>query len=177
MGENPYAGFLAGRDPGALVKGFPQKLSEVVARLGPAGMGRSLAPGKWTASEILCHLADCEIAFSFRWRQALAEEDHVIQPFDQDRWASLYPSVSGEDALRVFLALRQWNAILLDRLSPGDWERPVTHPERGELTFRTLVETMAGHDLNHLAQLEKIEALAPVGSQTGLSADDSFWTK
>jgi len=164
MSVNPYAGFLAGRDSGSLIKEFPEKLSQVVSRLGSAGMGRSLAPGKWTASEILCHLADCEIAFSFRWRQALAEENHVIQPFDQDRWAALYPSTSGEDALRVFLALRRWNGILLDRLSPGDWERPASHPERGEMTFRTLVETMAGHDLNHLAQLEKIEALARAGA-------------
>ena len=121
-------------------------------------MGRSLAPGKWTVAEILCHLADTEIAFSFRWRQALAEENHVVQPFDQDHWARHYATMPGEQALQAFVALRRWNSILLDRLSPGDWERRVTHPERGELTFRTLVETMAGHDLNHLKQLEKIAA-------------------
>jgi len=167
MGGNPYASFLAGRDPGGLVKEFPSKLSQVISRIGPTGMGRSLAPGKWTVSEILCHLADTEIAFSFRWRQALAEENHVIQPFDQDRWASLYPTISGDEALRVFAALRQWNGILLDRLAPGDWERPVNHPERGELTFRTLVETMAGHDLNHLVQLEKIAALPVVADKQG----------
>ncbi len=158
MSANPYAGFLEGRDPGSLVKEFPSKLSAVAGRLGPDGMGRSLAPGKWTASEILCHLADTEIAFSFRWRQALAEENHVVQPFDQDLWAPHYSSMSGDDALQTFLALRRWNGILLDRLVPTDWERTVIHPERGEMTFRTLVETMAGHDLNHFAQLEKIAA-------------------
>jgi len=158
MSTNPYAAFLAGRDAASLVKEFPSKLTAVVARLRPRGMGRSLAPGKWTASEILCHLADCEIAFSFRWRQALAEENHVVQPFDQDRWGPLYPSIGGDDALQTFVALRRWNGILLDRLSPPDWGRTVTHPERGTMTFRTLVETMAGHDLNHLAQLEKIAA-------------------
>ena len=165
MSANPYATFLEGRDPGPLVKEFPSKLTTVVSRLGPAGMARSLAPGKWTASEILCHLADTEIAFSFRWRQTLAEENHVVQPFDQDLWAPLYPSISGDDALQTFVALRRWNGILLDRLSPADWERTVIHPERGEMTFRTLVETMAGHDLNHLAQLEKIAAGEVVNAQ------------
>jgi len=156
MGKNPYAKFIEGRDAGALVRAFPDKLRAVVGRLGSKGMPLRLAPGKWTAAEILCHLADTEIAFSFRWRQALAEQNHVVQTFDQDLWAPRYPSMSGEDALEALLALRRWNALLLDRLADADWERPVTHPELGALTFRTLVEVMAGHDLNHLGQLERI---------------------
>jgi hypothetical protein len=160
MSKNPYAAFLNGQDAGALVRQFPNRLGEVVSKLGPAGMNRSLAPGKWTVAEILCHLADCEIAFAFRWRQALAEENHVVQPFDQDHWATHYATMSGEQALQAFVALRRWNSILLDQLSPADWDRRVTHPERGELSFRTLVEIMAGHDLNHLGQLEKIAASA-----------------
>ena len=156
MNVNPYEAFLGGRDPASLVKEFPDKLSALVSQLGTAGMRRSLAPGKWTAAEILCHLADTEIAFAFRWRQALAEEHHIVQPFDQDHWATHYSSMPGEEALKTFIALRRWNATLLDRLSPGDWERRLIHPERGEQTFRTLVETMAGHDLNHLEQLERI---------------------
>src|SRR5260370_13586478 len=120
-------------------------------------MSRRLAPGKWTTREILCHLADTEIAFSFRWRQALAEEHHTVQPFDQDLWAAHYASMPGEDALETFVALRRWNGLLLERLTPADWERPVTHPERGELTFRTMVEIMAGHSLNHLAHLARMK--------------------
>jgi DinB superfamily len=160
MSKNPYAAFLDGQDAGALVRQFPDKLAAVVSQLGPAGMDRSLAPGKWTVAEILCHLADTEIAFSFRWRQTLAEENHVVQPFDQDHWATHYASMSGEQALQAFVALRRWNSILLNQLSPADWDRPVTHPEWGELTFRTLVEMMAGHDLNHLKQVETIAASA-----------------
>jgi hypothetical protein len=158
MAGNPYAGFLEGRDPGVLVREFPAKLSEVISELGPLGMSRSLGPGKWTVSEILCHLADTEIAFSFRWRQTLAKEDHVVQPFDQDLWATRYASTPGDEALHSFLALRRWNTILLDRLSASDWGQRVSHPELGAMTFRTLVEIMAGHDLNHLAQLRKLAA-------------------
>jgi hypothetical protein len=158
MSNNPYAGFLNGRDAAILVKQFPDELAAIISELGTAGMASSLAPGKWTAAEILCHLADTEIAFSFRLRQTLAEEHHVVQPFDQDHWATHYATISGDQALQAFVALRRWNLILLDQLSPGEWERHLTHPERGELTFLTLVETMAGHDLNHLDQLRKIAA-------------------
>jgi hypothetical protein len=158
MAGNPYASFLEGRDAAVLVREFPAKLSEVITQLGPSRMGRSLGPGKWTASEILCHLADTEIAFSFRWRQTLAKEDHVVQPFDQDLWATHYASTSGDEALHAFLGLRRWNAILLDKLSASDWERRVSHPELGAMSFRTLVEIMAGHDRNHLAQLRRLAA-------------------
>jgi hypothetical protein len=161
MSQNPYAAFIEGQDAATMVREFPEKLTPVVARLGADGMGRRLAPDKWTAAEILSHMTDTEIAFSFRWRQALAEDNHVVQPFDQDRWAKHYATMSGEEAVRTLLALRAWNCILLDRLSPADWERRVVHPERGELTFRTLVEIMAGHDRNHLRQLETIAAEAP----------------
>ncbi len=160
MGRNPYANFLHGNEAKSLLQAFPAKLSEVVARLGGAGMGLRLAPGKWTAAEILCHLADCEIAFSFRWRQTLAEDGYVAQPFDQDRWAPRYPSISADDALRTFFALRGWNGILLDRLTPEDWRRTLTHPELGEFSFQELIEITAGHDLNHLAQLHEIASRA-----------------
>jgi hypothetical protein len=158
MSRNPYAAFLEGREAGSLVREFPSLLNDVISRLGPDVMSRSLAPGKWTVSQTLCHLADTELAFSFRWRQTLAEDRHVVQPFDQDRWAPHYASMAGEDALRTFLALRQWNVILLDRLLPEEWDREAIHPELGEMTFRTLVEVMAGHDRNHLEQFEKIAA-------------------
>jgi len=164
MGTNPYAKYVNGEDVARLITAFPAKLSDVVARLGDSGMELSLAPGKWTVSQILCHLADCEIAFSFRWRQTLAEDGYVAQSFDQDRWAPRYPSIAGGDGLRTFLALRQWNVVLLDRLSSSDWERSLIHPERGELSFRTLVEITAGHDLNHLGQLNAIAAACLPGA-------------
>jgi hypothetical protein len=52
--------------------------------------------------------------------------------------------------------MRGWNLRLIGLALPGAGDRPVTHPERGTMTFLTIVETMAGHDLNHLGQLKKI---------------------
>jgi uncharacterized damage-inducible protein DinB len=160
MSLNPYAGFLGQRDPIVSAAETPARLTALVERLGPAGLERSTAPGKWTARQILGHLADCEIAFGFRFRQTLAEPGHTVQPFDQDLWAQANSSFSAAQALEVFTALRNWNLTLL-RSAPADaFSRPVTHPERGAMTLRTVVETMAGHDINHLQQIEKIAAQA-----------------
>ncbi len=154
---NPYAAQLGGLEPREVIADTPRRLSELLSRLGPDGLNRSLAPGKWTARVILCHLADCEIAFGFRLRQALAEQRHVIQPFDQDGWAQRYDSsLEARTAVEAFSTLRRWNLALLKTLPPDAFSKPLSHPERGEMTFQTLVETMAGHDRNHLAQLDKI---------------------
>ena len=62
-------------------------------------------------------------------------------------------------ALGVFAALRGWNLALLRTLTPEAYECPVTHPERGSMNFKTLIETIAGHDLNHLKQLKSITGI------------------
>jgi hypothetical protein len=58
----------------------------------------------------------------------------------------------------VFSAVRQWNLALIRGAIPQALSRKVTHPERGEMTFQTIIETMAGHDLNHIRQIERIAA-------------------
>jgi len=153
---NPYASFLGGRDPRAVIAETPGKLASHAGRLGAQGLKRAPAPGKWSAANIICHLADCETVFAFRLRQALAQPHHVIQPFDQDDWAKPYNRLEASAALDLFSAARRWNLALLDTVSPEDLSKKLTHPERGEMTFQTVVETMAGHDLNHLEQLERI---------------------
>jgi hypothetical protein len=159
---NPYASFLGTHDPLEVIPATPGKLAEHVRSLGRAGMERSYAPGKWSARLILCHLADTELAFAFRLRQALAEPHHMIQPFDQDAWARAYSSAdfTAESALETFTALRRWDLNLLKNVPPDVMAKPVSHPERGQMTFRVLVETMAGHDLNHLSQFDRIAAAA-----------------
>jgi hypothetical protein len=156
MSLNPYASFLAGQDPLPVIAATAARLSALAEKLGPKGLERSLAPGKWSARKIICHLADTEVAFAFRLRQAAAEPDHVIQPFDQDKWAAAYDAFDARAALDVFLPLRQWNLKLIRSLPPDTFSKPLTHPERGTMTFQTMVETMAGHDLNHLRQIETI---------------------
>jgi len=154
---NPYASHLAGRNPLDVIAATPARLRELTDRLG-ALVERRPAPGKWSPREILCHLADCEIVFAFRLRQALAQPHHIIQPFDQDAWAATYGVQNAETALTVFTVVRQWNLALLRVTSPADYSRKVTHPERGEMTVQTIVETMGGHDLNHLTQIQSLAA-------------------
>jgi uncharacterized damage-inducible protein DinB len=94
-------------------------------------------------------------------RQAAAEEHAVIQPFDQDAWATRYSVYHLESALALFTALRNWNLLFLTTISQDDRRRPTTHPERGTMTLWTIVETMAGHDIHHLEQLQRLSLEPP----------------
>jgi hypothetical protein len=131
-------------------------LAQLVETIGPERLEVSPAPGKWSARDIVAHLADAEVAFAFRLRQTLAEDHHVIQPFDQDQWAKSYPGCDAQLALAALSALRAWNVALIGSVRPQQLSKTVTHPERGTMTFQTIVETMAGHDGNHIKQIEAI---------------------
>lgn len=155
---NPYASHLAGKDPLEVIAATPGQLASFLRTLGPERVEKKPAPGKWSAREIVCHLADCEVVFAFRLRQTLAEDRYVIQPFDQDKWAASYTAYDAPAALAVFSSLRRWNISLIHAAPADAFSKRLSHPERGELTFKMLVETMGGHDLNHVKQLEAIAA-------------------
>jgi uncharacterized damage-inducible protein DinB len=162
MDLNPYASYLEGQDPIRVLFSTAERLRALTAPLSLEQIDQPIAPGKWSIREIAAHLADCEIAFSFRLRQTLApapgEPHAIIQPFDQDAWAQHYAAYDLLSALDLFRSARNWNLHLFGTLTEAERHRPTTHPERGTMTFWTIVETLAGHDLHHLQQLEQITA-------------------
>ena len=149
-------GLLGDRNPLEALEANSKRVETLARRLGDAGLSRSYGPGKWTGKQILAHLADAEIGIGFRVRQVLSEENHRIQPWDEGAWARRYTDVDVESALASYLASRRWNLSLLRGLSAQDLEREAFHPERGPEKLGTVVRVLAGHDLNHLAQLERL---------------------
>ena len=154
MSLNPYAAALGGRDPVEVIAETPGRLAQVVDGLTAVEIEARSAPGKWNVQEILAHLTDCEMAFGFRMRQSYGGET-LVQPFDQDAWARAYGVYTAEQALATFVTLRAWNLAFVGGLTEADKQLPAVHPERGEMVLWTIVETMAGHDLHHLAALKK----------------------
>jgi hypothetical protein len=152
---NPYEKFLDGRPMETILAATAGELGKLLDAIGPRKAATPLAPGKWSPAEIVCHLADCELVHGFRLRQTLAEDTPTVHPFDQDKWATQYNGIPASLALEAFAALRSWNLALIKGAPPAAANRKMTHPERGTLTFQSLIETMAGHDLNHLKQLLK----------------------
>jgi hypothetical protein len=149
-------GLVGQRDPLAVLGETPARLQDLHRALEGSRLGHSFAAGKWTARQILGHLVDAESAVGFRVRLALAEDHPTIQPWDQDAWMSLYREIDADQALAAVRALRVWNLALFRTLTPEQRARGAFHPERGEESVGMMIMLLAGHDLNHLAQLEQI---------------------
>lgn len=149
-------GLLGDRDPLEALEANAARVEAVARTLGEAGLSRSYGPGKWTGRQVLAHLADAEMATGFRVRQILSEDNHRVQGWDESSWARRYADVDAEAALASYRALRRWNLALFRGLSGADLDREAVHPERGPETLRSYIRLLAGHDLNHLGQLERL---------------------
>jgi uncharacterized damage-inducible protein DinB len=153
---NPYAIHLEGSDPLSVIAETPQRLAKLLKSLDAKTLDTPPAPDKWSIRKIMAHLADCEVVFGFRFRQTVAQPHHTVQAFDQELWAKQYQSYDTASALKTFTAVRKWNLLFLASLPKEDFGKPVTHPERGDMTLQIMVETMAGHDRNHLKHIERL---------------------
>ena len=153
-------GMLGDRDPLSVLERTPQRIEALFASFGEGDLERSYAPDKWNAREIIAHLADVELGLGFRFRQAVAEENYRPQPFDQDLWARRYARLEPSLAVETFRALRAWNLALFTTFELIDWNKHVDYPFAGIDTVDAMVHFLAGHDLNHLEQLDTITRLS-----------------
>ena len=126
---------------------------------------RAIAPGKWTARQIMIHLAQTELALGNRARMALATPNYAAQAFNQDDWMAIESrgsggsgGLSGAEAVDAFLALVTMNRAFFGGLSPAERATTLSHPEYGALTVDWILHQLAGHQIHHLAQVEQIGA-------------------
>jgi hypothetical protein len=154
--QNPYAADLGDRDALQALGETPQQIRRLVDEWDDDRFEKSYASGKWSARRILVHLAQTELALGTRVRFALTQEGYAAQAFSQDEWMPIDAELDARTALDVYTTLRRMNAAMFRRLSPAQRERRFTHPEYGTLTVGWVVNQMAGHDIHHLKQLERI---------------------
>jgi uncharacterized damage-inducible protein DinB len=150
--------YVEGKDPLQIQKSTPKKLQKLIKGLSKKELRRRPAPDKWSVAEILAHLADAEVVGSWRMRFILGNSGTKIEAFDQDVWAETfdYAGRDPEHSLKVFRVLRENNLSMLKSLPPKLWERYGMHAERGKESISHIVRMFAGHDVNHMRQVEKI---------------------
>ena len=156
MTPNPYAADLGDRAPLDALAYTPDRIRQLVERWSDEEFERPYAEGKWTARQVLLHLAQTELALTTRARFALSEESYQAQSFSQDAWMPLDAHASARTALDAYTSLRQFNLAMWRALTPDQRERRFAHPEYGTLSVWWIAAQIAGHDIHHLEQLEQI---------------------
>jgi DinB superfamily len=150
--------FSNGRDPIAVLTNTPARLRALVDSTPVERWTTRPAPDRWSAAVILAHLADSEIVGAWRLRSIIASDDVAIQAYDQDAWAAAfkYEEADVRQSLATFSTVRSSNLLLLRRVEDHRLDHHGMHAERGRESVRQLIRLYAGHDLNHLGQIERL---------------------
>jgi tRNA-binding protein len=146
----------AGKDPIAILSSTPSRIGALVAGRAPGDLRSSSSPDRWSVAQIVAHLADGEIVTGYRVRAILAAPGLTLQPYDQNAWARTMRDerLDPYAALALFAATRTSLVRLVRGLADDELDRYGMHPERGQESVRHILALTAGHDLNHLAQIE-----------------------
>jgi DinB superfamily len=149
-----------GKKPLAVQAATPKKLARLIKGVPTARLRKRPAPDKWSVSEILAHLSEAEMAGSWRMRLILGAPGTPVAAFDQDSWVTSghYEKRDPRKSLQVFRVLREANLAMLKSLSPDQWKHYGMHSERGQESIEHIVRMFAGHDINHMRQIEAILA-------------------
>jgi hypothetical protein len=147
-------------DPWSILESTPQRLRDLVARVPRAALTHVPADGRWSIVQILAHMADAEVVGAWRFRTILAVDGAPIQSYDQDEWANgfAYEKAAPEDSIDLFEANRRATLALLRRVNPRRLTHAGIHAERGRESIERLMQMYAGHDRNHVRQIERILA-------------------
>jgi hypothetical protein len=150
---------LGSREPVGVLRETPEVAKRTIAGLTTAQLRTPEMAGKWSIVQVLRHLADSDVVWGWRMRLILAQERPAITGYDQDLWAERlhYGEADAADSLDTFRVLRRDNLALIERATPEDLKRVGVHSERGEESAGYLMRLFAGHDLMHLAQIDRIK--------------------
>jgi len=151
---------LEGQDALKVQAATPARLAKMMRGATKQRLARKPAPGKWSVNEIVAHLSESEIVIGWRMRAIAGAPGTPIQPFDQDAWAAAgnYAGRDAKKSMALYRAVREANLDWLRRLRPEQWKHFGMHAERGEESIEMIVNMMAGHDVNHLRQVEALLA-------------------
>ena len=149
---------MEGKDPVAVQRETVAQLEQLMDGVSTEKLRERPTPEKWSVAEVLAHLSEAEIASSWRYRQMLERDGSSLPGYDQELWARMgaYGARDPQQSLELFRLLRGSNLQMFDQLTAEEWQRHGIHVERGPMTLKDLAVQIAGHDINHVAQIKAI---------------------
>lgn len=138
---------------------LPSQLREAVNGLTENELNTPYRPGGWTVRQTVHHLADSHINSYLRFRLALTEEKPAIKPYTEHLWAELEDGKNApvELSLTLLEALHRRWVLLLQSLTPEQWQRVFVHPVSGEITLTKAAGLYSWHGKHHLAHITELK--------------------
>ncbi|MCU9614899.1 bacillithiol transferase BstA [Caldibacillus lycopersici] len=139
------------------IEALPAFVRKAVQKLKAEQLDTPYREGGWTVRQVVHHLADSHMNSLFRFKLALTEENPIIRPYEQAKWAELSDSKMPIDvSLTLLEALHERWVHLLRTLTPADLEKTFIHPESGEISLGSNIGRYAWHGNHHLAHITSL---------------------
>jgi uncharacterized damage-inducible protein DinB len=139
------------------IEDLPRLLRDAVKDLDNEQLDTAYRSGGWTVRQVIHHLADSHMNAYVRFKLALTEENPVIKPYDETKWAELsdYKLPIDTSLLLLETLHKRWTN-LLSSLTPADMEKTFIHPDSGEVSVGKNIGIYAWHGRHHLAQITSL---------------------
>ena len=142
----------------------PAHLRAAVAKLTSSQIDSPYRPGGWTARQVVHHVADSHMNSYIRFRLALTEDEPLVKPYHEDRWAKLADASGApvDVSLSLLDALHQRWTILLRSLTPEEMQKTFRHPEMGLMSLERNLALYSWHGKHHTAHV--LQCVQPASS-------------
>lgn len=134
---------------------MPESLRNAVAGLSQKQLDTPYREGGWTVRQLVHHIADSHSMAVTRMRYALTEDFPALPGYSEKLWAELHDSLTApvEWSLEMVEAAHARWVMLLGSLDEAQWQRGISHAERGRMTIEQLVHLYAWHCRHHTAHI------------------------
>lgn len=136
----------------------PARMRAAIAGLSDSQLDTPYRPGGWTVRQLAHHVPDSHINSYTRFRLALTEDQPIIKPYEEKRWAELSDArtMPVEPSLALLESLHARWVPLLRSLSTADWKRTFRHPDLGLVTLEKNAALYAWHGRHHVAHITAV---------------------
>jgi hypothetical protein len=143
------------------------EIAEALLKITPEELDARPGPGRWSAREVVHHLADSEMSAAIRLRRLIAEDRPEFTRQDQDEFARrLYYDRPYQTSLELFRWVRESTAELLDRLTPAEWAREGTHAQAGPFNVDRWLTIYAPHAHKHARQIREARGAVKLNAES-----------
>jgi hypothetical protein len=142
-----------------VIRKFPLELEDAIRDMDDAQLNVPYRPGGWNTRQVVHHCADSHMNALIRFKWALTEDNPVIKPYWQDKWAEL-PDMQAHPAVSIAIlkSVHQRWVNLMQQMTDTDWKRTYIHPEHNkQFSLKQVVMNYEWHCRHHLGHVRSVK--------------------
>lgn len=154
----------------------PRRLRDAIAGMTADDLDARPIPGKWSARDVVCHVADYEPVYADRMKRVIAEDEPTLLGGDPCAMAArlAYADRDLEEELGQVELVRRQMARILRSLKPEDFQRRGIHSVRGPVTLEKVLQQITEHIPHHVRLIEEKRKAMTGGDDVQEASEESF---